>query len=136
MNNIENSKQLKLEILRLEALAFQQEGIIKQDFEIIQEQYSPSNLIKNALSGFVEKNEKDGSFLGSSLSFLINFLSRKTIFKNSKGIMGILLSYGFEALVSKIVSSKSGMIKDLISNLFKRKEKQEEEEEDSPLTSK
>lgn len=129
-NRVENSKQLKAEINRLQLLSIEQEKIIIEDFEAIQQQFSPSNLISASINSLLEGNDKEEGFLSKALIFIINLISRKTIFKNSTGIVGTMLSSGFELVISKIISSKSDKIKEFFMNFFSKKEKPQGEEVD------
>ncbi len=129
-NRVENSKQLKAEINRLQLLSIEQEKVIVEDFEAIQQQFSPSNLISASINSLLEGNDKDEGFLSKALIFIINLISRKTIFKNSTGIVGTMLSSGFELVISKIISSKSDKIKEFFMNFFSKKEKPQGEEVD------
>lgn len=127
-NRVENSKQLKAEINRLQLLSIEQEKVIVEDFEAIQQQFSPSNLISASINSLLEGNDKEEGFLSKALIFIINLISRKTIFKNSTGIVGTMLSSGFELVISKIISSKSDKIKEFFMNFFSKKEKPQGEE--------
>ena len=127
-NRVENSKQLKAEINRLQALSIEQEKIIIEDFEAIQQQFSPSNLISASINSLLEGNDKEEGFLSKAMIFIISLISRKTIFKNSTGIVGTILSSGFELVISKIISSKSDKIKEFFMNFFSKKEKPQGEE--------
>ena len=130
MSKIENIKQLKLEIYRLEALSLQQEELIFKDFESLQKQFSFSNIIGGSISNLFENKESDNGFLINSLGFIINLVLRKTIFKNSTGIMGTILSSGLELLLNKLLSAKSNKIMDLVRGLF-HKQKMEARDDES-----
>lgn len=127
-NRVENNKQLKAEINRLELLSIEQEKIIVEDFEAIQQYFSPSNLISASINSLFEGNEKEEGFLSKAMIFIVNLISRKTIFKNSTGIVGTILSSGFELIISKIISSKSEKIKEFFMNFFSKKDKPQAEE--------
>ena len=127
-NRVENNKQLKAEINRLELLSIEQEKIIFEDFEAIQRQFSPSSLISASINSLFEDDEKEEGFLSKAIIFIVNLISRKTIFKNSTGIVGTILSSGFELIISKIISSKSDKIKEFFMNFFSKKDKPQAEE--------
>lgn len=116
MNKIENSKQLKLEIKRLEALIIHKENLIKNNLEELQNQFMPSNIIKNTFADIFKNPTEGKNLVANSLSFVINLILKKTLFR-SKGFVGSLLSFGAENLVSKLIFTKSGNIMDFLSGL-------------------
>ena len=129
MIKIENINQLKQEISRLENISIQQELLIFEDFETIQKQFSFSNIVSDSISNLFEKRENGSGLLMNSLGFIINLALRKTIFKNSTGIMGTILSSGLELLLNKLLSSKSDKIMDFVKGFFHKKETDSQEVE-------
>lgn len=118
MNKITSIAELQESILFLETKQANEEILIKEQFKTTYESLKPINLIKSTLSELTDLRDFKGDILGTSLSLVAGYLSKKIIFGSTrnpfKQIFGSLIQMG----VTNIISKNSDSIKSFVSHLI------------------
>lgn len=108
---IENRKQLKVEILRLESLKYKQELIIDNNIRDIKEGFKLSNLIPEAISSLLAK--KNGDEASTPLKLInmgVVYLAESLFLKGSPKLVKAAVAYALGNVTSNAIADKSTSI--------------------------
>ena len=111
INKISNIEELRAEKVRLQVKKAALEEAIKDDIHEIKESLNPMNLLKSKVNH--AKNGENGTMnklLGTSLSFGLDFLITRLLFKKSGFLKKTIMSLLIHNVGSKVLTNKSGSI--------------------------
>jgi hypothetical protein len=111
INKISNIEELRAEKVRLQVKKAALEEAIKDDIHEIKESLNPMNLLKSKVHHI--KNGENGmgnKLLGTSLSFGLDFLITRLLFKKSGFLKKTIMSLLIHNIGSKVLTNKSGSI--------------------------
>ena len=121
MEAITNITQLNARIIELEIKQMNERALIKAQFQIINEELKPVNLIKSAINDIVKTPHYKGDIVNTILSYATGYLAKKAVTGSThnpvKQILGVILQTG----VTNAVSNNAGDIKSLVLRVFKNK---------------
>ena len=125
---------LKESIRLLEIRHTQERKILKEQFRITAESFTPVNLIKRSMNEFTGSLDLKTSLLETVISLGSGYLTRRFIVSPKSNVLmkmvGVVLQFG----VTNLVSKNSEGVRHFLSNLIERftasNEEEEEEDED------
>jgi hypothetical protein len=116
MARIENREQLRAELAKLKAEAELQEQKIKLNFERVQEDLKPENIIHNSFSRITGIDLKGKGLFHDALKFGLSAVLQRFIFKTEHKV---------EEKIWDLIGAAAERFKDL----FKKKKKETEDED-------
>lgn len=119
MNKIKDMKDLRVEILRLQALQKEQRDILRKDLKEIREGLKPSTLIKDMLSSIVSRKFVYDSLFTTGLGFGITFFIKRLLFrKSNKGLVKGFFWHFLQNIISRILRIPSRTLNQSLKSLF------------------
>ncbi len=106
MNKVENSTQLRKEILRLQSELEKKEKRLKTSFDIVKDDFKPETFLVKAVSSATGINFEKGSFLKSSVMATISVVLNRFIFKQESALEKKILSWA-QNIIDKIRDLRS-----------------------------
>ncbi len=122
---INNSAELRENIKRLEQHQQQQKDNLAEEFYATYQSLMPINILKSSINKVVHSPGAVDNIVNAGISIGLGLLSKKVMIGKSAGIAKKLLGTAMELGVASLVSKKAASIKsgglNLLSKIFKPK---------------
>jgi hypothetical protein len=101
MNKITDMRSLRAEILRLRAVADDQENIIRNDVASLREQWKPMNILVNTLSSLTGVQVSKSMFVNNGFVFGLSLVMQRLLLKAENQVSEKVHEWT-DALIAKI----------------------------------
>jgi hypothetical protein len=126
MEKITSVEELKKAILLLEIKQANEGALLKEQLMETYESLKPINLIKKSLSDLTSSPDFKGDLLGTTMSLVAGFLSKKAVVGSTsnpiKKVLGTILQIGVTNIVSKNSEGIRTVGMKILNSFFHKKE--------------
>ena len=120
MNEISNSDDLKIAILKLENEQELKANLAKEQILLIYESIRPINIIKKTLAEIITSPEIKTGLADITIGMTVGFIAKKVVVGKSHNILKELMGGIVQMVVTKEVTKNADGIIDIGKNLFSK----------------
>ncbi|MDD4149217.1 MAG: hypothetical protein PHE33_04250 [Bacteroidales bacterium] len=125
MKKLNSIDALQESILLLELKQANEKRLLKEQFKTTCDSFRPINLMKNGLNNLADPSDVDNDIVGTSLSLIAGYLSRKIVFGSSKDgykkVFGNLVQAGVTNFISNNSENIKNYVMRLLANVLRKK---------------
>ena len=110
MEKITNTIQLVEAIRLLEIKQKEETYLLKVEFNILTNKFSPINLVRNTISHFIITTDIKKNILSTALSVVAGYASKKIIYSENKNLIKDMLANILKVGIKKLINKNTDLI--------------------------